>query len=424
MRILLVSPYFPPQQAVASLRAYSFACTWAQQGAAVTVLTTAKRANQRAMPMDAVGFSVVEIPYRGWWFVERMRDRHAEAQHVTAESVTQCPGPSRLTRLRTKRGIFASVRMPDLTDAWVTPAVGWVMTQSETWDCVVSTAGPYTAHLVARQVKRHQRASIWIGDYRDLWTDNHLFRGVFPFTVRERVLERRGLREMDAITTVSQGLAHQLTARTDTPVHVIHNGYDPPPETDQSRDFDAMKSDAPLRIVYTGTLYTIGQDPSPMLRAITQLDGCVHLHVAGPDAAAWQQLARQCSASDFLTVHGMVSHAEARRLQVTADALLLCDWGHADQGILTAKVFEYLPAHAPILAVGPHANSEAADLLRSTGRGMHLGNEVAQIASALQSLCEHRDAPQAQRNDELIATFSRTHQAQRFFDLIVQRTGA
>ena len=43
MRILLVSPYFPPQQAIASLRAHSFASAWSSAGVEVTVLTTRKR---------------------------------------------------------------------------------------------------------------------------------------------------------------------------------------------------------------------------------------------------------------------------------------------------------------------------------------------------------------------------------------------
>ena len=64
MRILLVSPYFPPQRAVASLRAHSFASAWSAAGADVTVLTTPKRPDQAGWPMPVEGFEVDEIPYR------------------------------------------------------------------------------------------------------------------------------------------------------------------------------------------------------------------------------------------------------------------------------------------------------------------------------------------------------------------------
>ena len=56
MRILLVSPYFPPQNAVASLRTHAFASWWARAGEDVTVLTTVKRSHQRGLDLDCDGF--------------------------------------------------------------------------------------------------------------------------------------------------------------------------------------------------------------------------------------------------------------------------------------------------------------------------------------------------------------------------------
>src|SRR5438034_424404 len=83
------------------------------------------------------------------------------------------------------------------------------------------SSGPYTAHLLAMQLKRDRIARTWIADFRDLWTANHLYRGLFPFTLRERQLERQCLHAADVITTVSQGLASELRARTSKPVEVI-----------------------------------------------------------------------------------------------------------------------------------------------------------------------------------------------------------
>ena len=48
-RLLLVTPFFPPQHAAASLRTASFASAWSELGADVTVLTTKKRHDQQGM---------------------------------------------------------------------------------------------------------------------------------------------------------------------------------------------------------------------------------------------------------------------------------------------------------------------------------------------------------------------------------------
>ena len=73
MRILLVAPMFPPQRGVAPLRTYSFAAGWANAGHDVTVLTTEKRPDQTGLSVLAVGFQVIELPYRGPWPLEFLR---------------------------------------------------------------------------------------------------------------------------------------------------------------------------------------------------------------------------------------------------------------------------------------------------------------------------------------------------------------
>ncbi|MHC5026483.1 MAG: glycosyltransferase, partial [Planctomycetota bacterium] len=61
MRVLLVSAYFPPQQAVASMRPYTWARTWASSGVDVDVLTTEKREDQRGLDVPAGDYRLHEI---------------------------------------------------------------------------------------------------------------------------------------------------------------------------------------------------------------------------------------------------------------------------------------------------------------------------------------------------------------------------
>src|SRR5262245_13934317 len=253
MRILLVAPMFPPQRGVAPLRTHSFAATWAAEGHAVTVLTTLKRPDQVGLSLPNNGFEVVELPYRGPWLLELLRrlDRPetavgkggqalAPAAHPPADAGGS-PKPGRtprvsggvgaadpkrlllapLRRLKARSGVFSAVRQPDLTDGWVRPAVDWAGAHGP-WDVVVGSGGPPAAHLAALGIKQAGRARRWVADFRDLWTDNHIYGGLFPFTLIERRRERRVLAAADRLVTVSPGLADRLRAKSGKPVDVIY----------------------------------------------------------------------------------------------------------------------------------------------------------------------------------------------------------
>jgi glycosyltransferase involved in cell wall biosynthesis len=417
VRILLVAPYFPPQLAVASLRTHAFAATWARAGHAVTVLTTAKRADQRGLELSSAGFAVAEVAYRIPWLFEKLRGRH-RAEEAALPICPTAPGAGwfqLLRRVRARTGIFSAVRMPDLTDFWVKPAIAWARA-GPGWDMVVSSSGPHTAHLVARAVKAAGRARFWTADFRDLWTDNHLYCGLFPFTLREYREERSCLQLADLLVTVTDGLAERLAARAGKPVTVIYNGYDPEVFATLSAA-PVYPPDGRVRLVYTGTLYPHGQDPTPLFAALRQLQAPqrsrLALVVAGPSCEHWRDLARRHDALDLLEGHGLVPREEALRLQRDAAALLLLDWHDPDQGVLTGKVFEYLRAPGPILVIGGRATSPLGKLIADTGRGYHLGQDPERIARALSDLVE---APQrlAQPIDlRLIETLSRPRQSLR-----------
>jgi len=67
--------------------------------------------------------------------------------------------------------------------------------------------------------------------------------------------------------------------------------------------------------------------------------------------------------------YGYVSHAKSIKIIKDADMLLLLINNVPDnKGIMTGKLYEYLAAHRPIMAIGP-VDGEAAGVLRKTGRG-------------------------------------------------------
>jgi glycosyltransferase involved in cell wall biosynthesis len=156
--------------------------------------------------------------------------------------------------------------MPDHHDLWALRSLPAVSAQK--WDVVISTGGPYSTHLVGYILKRRGKADRWGVDWRDLWTDNHIYPGLPLVRMVERYAEHKFHQHADVITTVSEPLAAKLRLKAGNKVKVIYNGFDP-------EDYENLPvarifpEDGVFRIVYTGTLYPgkdigrTGQDISP-----------------------------------------------------------------------------------------------------------------------------------------------------------------
>ncbi|MCH7547624.1 MAG: glycosyltransferase [Planctomycetes bacterium] len=417
MRILIVSPYFPPQQAAASLRLHALAETWAQAGEQVTILTTQKQDDQRSMPLPCDGFTVVEIPYRISRILQRLRSRdHAPG---TLHELVKKPSPiaKTLRAIKNRTGIYSTIRMPDLTDSWVAPAIQWARDNGR-WDFVISSSGPYTAHLVALALRQGGEATHWGADFRDLWTQNPGCRGLFPFTIRERALERQCLAAADCVTTVSESLAESLRRQARGPVSVIYNGYREneieslPPES-------FFPTDGMTNLVYTGTVYPGYRDAMPLLGGMARLKArranvtaSLRLHVAGPLRDHWQRLTKKYGVQDMTQLYGVLPRVDALRMQRDADGLVVTAWCDPAAG-LASKLFEYLVARAPILVIGAGPDDPIAHIVQKAGRGVSSENDVDAIADVLKTLCENPQSLSPNPDAQYIRQFSRTVQATR-----------
>jgi glycosyltransferase involved in cell wall biosynthesis len=126
-----------------------------------------------------------------------------------------------------------------------------------------------------------------------------------------------------------------------------------------------------LRITHAGHFHG-KRDPKPFLRALSQsgLDDVV-VRFAGDFRASDREYAGSLGLGDRVEVLGDVSRRRSLELQRDSEALLLLipESGGRGRGVLTGKIFEYLAAERPILAVVP-ADGAAAQLVRDTDAGV------------------------------------------------------
>ena len=379
-KVLVVSYFYPPFDTTAALESSRLTSYLPELGWSPTILTAVN---------DYLPTLPVEVPEETVHRTEQIdvnripkkvlqRNKGAYSAHVSGGAGVKARTASALGRAYRQ-----VVNFPDGQVGWLPYAVkkGRELLDKQHPDLVFSIGGPFTDHLVAHRLVKDLDLP-WFADFRDLWTDNHFFRRVQPLMSAERAIETRVLSRADALSTATPQWADLLERRFGKPTFLIPNGFDRieretlPPPTDR------------FVLSYTGVYYSRGQDITPLLVALARLhrEGCIceddfQLRLVGRFLESVPADACRYGIERLVTFSEPVSHAEALEMQSTSHALLFLLWSApGGEGWLSAKVYEYMAAGRPILAVGP-SDVDAAKLVKSlqAGEVADDSDEVARV---------------------------------------------
>ena len=432
MRVLIISWHYPPLPSVASERIWCFARYLSEAGYEVDILT-----GETAVPEeDLPGVTVYRVASPLQRSIEsRLGFLRAPAVSTYPRTLPavdsgdtaagSVPGgllykmARALNNFRIRRGLGYLGRMPDMTDLWYQPARRWIQAQAG-WDIVISSYAPYSCLRLGRYAQRVGKCRLWAADFRDLWTRHHLFKGLFPFTLIERVMEKSILRHADLVSTVSAGLAEVL--RRDHGhhnIHVVCNGFRP---LEEIAPLPSPLPQTGRRIVlHTGTLYPTHQDVEALFVALAQLRERhperavqVLLAFAGGNVDVLLPLIQRHGCEDQVALLGLLSPDAARTAQQKAQALLYIGarrGAYRYGGIVPSKLFEYAASGPPVLFLGQSDASDAR-FLQQTGAGVIVNNTPAEICGALRDLADGILPGSVPRDECFIAGYSRRAQTQ------------
>jgi glycosyltransferase involved in cell wall biosynthesis len=312
--------------------------------------------------------------------------------------------------------------LPDDRCGWIPFAVREgirVVRQYPSIKVIVSSNYPQSAHVAAGLIAR-ATGRRWVADFRDGWTQNPAFydpgNGVMAWA--QHALERWTARNADAVVTVSPPITRHLQSlrgERRRPVVTIPNGFD----DELLVAVDAPRGE-PLRpgkftILYTGTLFgrrtagpffdalagLLAQDPSWRERL-----GVVFRTEPTAELDALRDLHRLGGVVEFLPP---IAFREIVADQRRADALLLLlEEGPGAEIMVSQKVFEYLAARRPIVAMIPPGGA-AAEILRETGGALVL--PTSEPALAAESLAHFLASPQSVPPAQDLNLFRRSVQA-------------
>ncbi len=310
--------------------------------------------------------------------LKRRSKKRIEQKEDSKYTIRKSLKPGFLVKLKTY------LLIPDNEILWLPFAVwkGMRIIKREQPSIIYSTASPYTDHLIALILSKMSKLPC-VADFRDLWVDRPNFpKNKFRLYI-DRKLEKMVINNANNIVTATSIMAERFEELyPDKNYTSITNGYD----EDDFKNIEAQMPPAEeFRITYTGIMNE-QQNPGRIFRAISNLlkqradfQKIIKLRFIGqldnPGDFENINYFRQIGLDQYseLIEYQPHHHAIAEMRQATILLLLIGEYPHSES-VLTGKIFEYVRAGRPILAVVP-PEGLAAEVIRNTNSGLVVSNK-------------------------------------------------
>lgn len=257
---------------------------------------------------------------------------------------------------------LAWYHVPD-TEFWLLWFVQYILQQlEESPDVIYSRSGPYSAALLARQLKLVLKRP-WLMHLSDPWADSPYRHLKGRQRTLDQAYESYCFAEADLITLTTEGQANYYRLKYPNRADAI--SFTPNMMPVDWRNHTLLKpsphqtSRRKVRIIHTGSLYG-DRNPDGLLTAIEklsnmipELDKKLSVEFVGNIA---KELFLKISSYPVCICHGSVSFKEAMEYQISADILLCIESKESTplhRYFLPSKVVDYIAIQKPILALTP-----------------------------------------------------------------------
>ena len=264
--------------------------------------------------------------------------------------------------------IRGNLFIPDARCWWVKPSVRYLKEylKEHHVDAIVSTGPPHSIHLIAMKLKEALGIP-WIADFRDPWTEIDYYDELKLTRRSDRKhhrLEREVLTKADKVVTVSHNWAQSLERLGAPKVDTIYNGFD----IDDIAPLTSVSSPKKFTITYLGVLFKV-RNPQQLWRALGELTkederfgNDLQVNMIGQiDNSVVTSIAEHGLESN-VHILPYIPHNQVAQTLSEASLLLLTLMPATEpraNGLVPAKLFEYLASGRPILCIGPEDGDTA-----------------------------------------------------------------
>lgn len=411
--VLIIAFDFPPIADSGVYRTLKFVKYLPNHGWRCTVLSGAQDAqnlaNRDDKLLEQIAPSTRIIRARilnSYELYKRLGGSKKEGDHSLGASNSKARARRREHILAAARELFHRLIIPDSRVGWYLDAVrqARALFATDPPDAIFSTSPRETAHVIAHALATRYNTR-WIADFRDPWVDA-FFAPKRPWPVRQinEWMQSLVVRRADAITVAWPELVNILRARTPqvprNRFHVITNGYDP-------YDFETVspKNFGIFTIVHTGRFLYPQRTPDALLQGLALLferERPLRKHIrvvfVGPIQDFVEASVTNLGLDDTVHRTGRLTHHAAISYLRGANCLFFQNSWNAsatkdqhEQHFVPGKLFEYLGARRPILAI-VQAGSESERILSSTHQASLVAEPTAENMCKAVRACYERDA--------------------------------
>ena len=264
--------------------------------------------------------------------------------------------------------------IPDARKYWVKPSVRFLekYIATNSIETIITTGPPHSVHLIGLRLKQLLQVQ-WIADFRDPWTNigYHSELKLSSSSQKKHLkLESQVLNRADKLVVTSQNTMNEFSAKTNRPIRVITNGYD--------GDLPDVRLDNSFTISHIGSLLT-DRNPEALWKVLGELvleneafKEQLRIQLIGVVGEEVLSSMNKNGLKSFVSNLGYMKHESVVGYQTKSQVLLLAEIDDAKtQGIIPGKLFEYMKANRPILALGPE-NWEAGEIVQQTQSGEYV----------------------------------------------------
>lgn len=398
-KILIISPYFAPENTVASIRFTKIAKYLKQMGYSVTVLCSPNMMVDRedrilkddCETLDHIFYippiSINRIAKKFYSKVEQKNKGDngnvKKIEDVNEKRLFKRLIDSKLYQLFLREWIYL---MEIMQGQVFIRFYKKNKMEIGTFDYVISTYGPISSHILANYLKKKGLVKTWVADFRDVIYDT-LQDKTRVVRCRKKNIAKMCI-NADKVTAITAEMLKQLekyaeifyNQKIHEKLYCISNGFD---ENDQLY-LTEDPQERQLQISYCGTIYSNGNkvvsNPSPMFKAIGDLinEGKVDrrkitFNYAGRNSEVFCEIASNYGLLDRVVDHGFMERIASLNLQHNSDVILSLSWNtQADKGIMTGKIYEAFIVRKNVLCLisGDKPNSDLGKLIESTAVGI------------------------------------------------------
>jgi len=278
--------------------------------------------------------------------------------------------------------IRANYFVPDARIFWVKPSVNFLkkyLTENKI-DVLITTGPPHSMHLIGLKLKQ-QLGLKWIADFRDPWTEIDYFHQL-PLSKnavkKHHHLEQQVLKNADTVLVVGNTMKSKFK-KFNKNVVTVTNGFDGDLEDSN------IELDKKFSWTHVG-LMNADRNPTMLWQVLSEI--CkenagfkydFQLKLIGKVDDSIRNNISKYNLSKNVEYIDYVPHNKVIEFQKKSQMLLLVvNNVPSAKGIITGKIFEYLMAKRPIVAIAPK-NGDLAEILYETKAGIVVDFEDSRL---------------------------------------------